>query len=268
MFKYIIVLVVIFAVLLVLAWLGLRIQPKPFEAYPMQPPIPETIPLQENLPAPVKRYYREIYGERIPLITSAVISGRAKIRRFGLTLPARFRFTHEAGQNYRHYIEATFFGIPLLKVNERYYEGVSRMEILGDVTENDPKINQAANLGLWAESIWLPSIFLTDPRVRWEAVDNQTALLIVPFGDEEQTFVARFDPQTGLIRYLEVMRYKEETKILWINEVQYWRTINGYQLPYIGAVTWFDDGRPWAVFAIEEVVYNADVSEYVRATGL
>lgn len=35
----------------------------------------------------------------------------------GLTFRARFRFTHKAGQDYRHYIEATIFGITILKVN-------------------------------------------------------------------------------------------------------------------------------------------------------
>jgi hypothetical protein len=34
-----------------------------------------------------------------------------------------------------------------------------------------------------------------------------------------------------------------------------------------GAATWFDDGRPWAVFNAENVVYNVDVGEYIRAKG-
>ena len=38
----------------------------------------------------------------------------------GIAFPARFRFIHEAGRGYRHYIEATVFGLPLMKVNERY----------------------------------------------------------------------------------------------------------------------------------------------------
>ena len=43
---------------------------------------------------------------------------------------------------------------------------------------------------------------------------------------------------------------------------------NGTTLPAIGAVTWFDDGTPWAVFTVEDLVYNVDVREYVRAKGL
>jgi hypothetical protein len=269
--KAVIVLLCILAVLILSGWLGLKVQPTPFPAFAQQPARPATVPLPAGLPAPVARFYRRIYGENVPVIESAVISGRATIRRSGLTFQGRFRFTHEAGRNYRHYLEATLFGLPLMKVNEHYLDGKSRLELGSQITENEPKVNQAANLGLWAESLWLPSIFITDPRVRWEPVDEVTALLVVPFGETEERFVVRFDPETGLLRFLESMRYKEytsEAKTLWINEVREWNTLNGNTTLGVGAITWFDDGAPWAVFRAEEVIYNVDVGEYIRAKGL
>jgi hypothetical protein len=112
--------------------------------------------LPDSLPHPVERFYRQIYGENVPVLESAVITGRAKLRVAGITFRGRFRFTHDAGPGYRHYIEATIFGLPVLKINEHFLEGKARMELLFGVIQDNPKTNQAANLGHWAESVWLP----------------------------------------------------------------------------------------------------------------
>lgn len=256
-------LLITLVVLVVLGWLGLKIKPKSFDAYPSQPPDLESIPLPEELPAPVDRFYRAVYGDRIPVIESAVISGLAQMRLLGITFPGRFRFTHIAGQDYRHYIEATLFGLPIMKVHEYYLDGKSRVELPFGVVEGESNIDQAANLGLWAESlVWLPAILITDPRVSWESIDDNTALVRVPFGEVEETFVARFDPQTGMLRFLEVMRYKEaadERKTLWINQARQWCDIAGHTVTAICTTSWIDEGTPWAVWVLEEVVYNADV---------
>jgi hypothetical protein len=270
MIKYIIVLICALVAILVVGWLGLQVKPKPFPAYPDQTPALKTVELPADLPAPVTWYYETIIGAQIPVIESAVITGRAKLRVFGLRFPARFRFTHIAGQDYRHYIEATMFGYPVMKVNEYYLDGNARMELPVGVIENEPKVDMAANLGLWAESVWLPSIFVTDPRVRWEAIDDTIARLVVPFGEEEDTFTVTFDPQTGLIRMMEAMRYREatdEAKILWRNEPLGWQSFHGIQIPSPAAATWLDEGTPWLVVTIEDVAYNVDVSEYIRARG-
>jgi hypothetical protein len=242
----------ILATLAGLGWTGLQIQPAPFPAV-AQPSAPlETIPLPAGLPAPVTRFYRQTYGEQVPLIRSAVITGRGTLRLKGLTVPVRFRFTHDAGRSYRHYIEATLFGMPLLKVNEYYVNDRERMVFPWGAQEGNPKLDQGGSLGMWAEALrWLPAILLTDPRVRWEPVDDETALLVVPFGEQQERFVVRFDPSSGQIRYWEVMRYKDGSgnKTLWVNG------------------TWFDDGRPWAVFDSEAVVYNVAVDTSFAANG-
>ncbi len=253
-------------------WLGLRIKPASFPPYPDETPDFDTVPLPDGLPQPVEAFYREMFGDEIPVVTSAVITGKAALRFGSITFPSRLRFTHDAGHAYRHYIEATLWGFPLLRVNERYLDGVGRMELPVGVIEDEPKVNQAANLGLWGESMWFASIYLTDERVRWEAIDETTARLIVPFEDGEDSFTVYFDPDTHLLTHMEAMRWKEADsaeKTRWILRVEAgWEHFHGIPVPAKSSVTWEDDGIPWLVITNTDVAYNVDIADYIRAKGL
>ncbi len=242
-----------------------------FPVYSAHTPSLQSVPLPDNLPKPVANFFAITLGKQAPIIHSAVLSGRGTIRFKGVTFAARWRFTHQAGSGYHHYIEATLLGQPLLKVNEYFLDGHSRLELPFGVVENEPKVDMAANLGLWGESIWLPSILVTDPRIRWEAIDDETARLIVPFNETTDSFIASFDPQTGLLRQLEAMRYREPTdtqKIGWRNEVLDWQLFQGILIPRSAAVHWLDEATPWFTLNVEEVVYNVDVDEYIHEKGI
>ncbi|NDJ75283.1 MAG: hypothetical protein GYB65_03410 [Chloroflexi bacterium] len=265
--------VVLVVGLIGLVWVGFQVKPRPFDAFAERTAALDTIPIPDDLPAPVARFYAVITDGTgvVPVVDSAVLTGRADLRINGISFQARFRFTHEAGVNYRHYIEGTCFGQPLLKVNERYVDGISRMELPWASSADEPQINQAANLGLWAESMWLPSVFLTDPRVRWEPIDANTARLIVPFEEGEDEFTVYFDAETGLITEMVALRYKEAdsaAKTEWIVRATGWAMYHGVLIPVISEAEWDDENGPWAVFYIEDAVYNADVSDYIRQKGL
>jgi hypothetical protein len=233
-------------------WVGLHVQPPPFPAISAVSTLTETIPLPVGLPKPVERLYRVTYGERVPVIRTAVLSGRGTMRLNGVTFPARFRFIHEAAHNFRAYFEITVFGQPIMKVNEHYVGGKFRQELPFGVEEGEPKIDHSANIRMWGEWVsWLPAMLLTDPQVHWEPLDNDTAVLVVPFGEEQEHLVVRFDPATGKVQYFEGMKYKyatDTTKTLWVNAV------------------WFGE-TPWATFNIEDVVYNVLVDTSLTAKG-
>ena len=248
---------------------GLRFKPAPFPAYRAPVGPVTTAPIPAGLPEPVAKFYRLRHGDAVPVYHSAVISGRGTVRFVGITFPARLRFIHIAGQGYRHYIETTFYGLPLMKVNERYLEGHTRLELPFGVVENDPKVDSAANQGLWGEMMFYPAAFLTDPRTRWEAVDDTTARLYVPFGALEQVFTLSFDPGTGMLKRMETLRYRDEKLglVRWWGEMTEEQDLAGLPVRTSFTVTWEDEGTPWLVADIEQVVFNSDVSEYIRQAG-
>jgi hypothetical protein len=248
---------------------GLRVQPTPFVAYAAPAAAVETIPFPTGLPAPVERFYRQLYGDQIPVYTSAVMTGRGTVRFMGITLPARMRFTHLAGQGYRHYFEATFYGLPVFNVNEHFLNGHSRLALPFGVVENDPGVDSAANQGLWAEATAYPAVFLTDPRVHWEAMDNTTTRIHVPFGDDEQVFTIQFDPQTGGITHIETIRYRDEKvgKLRWWGDITQETIQTGAPNLVTFKVTWEDEGTPWLVYRVEDIQVNTDVNAYIRQTG-
>ena len=235
-------------ILIFILWLGLQIKPRPFN----MPDLPQaglkTVPIPENLPEPVARFYETIYKDQVPVIDTVVITGRGRMRPFGIWLPARFIMIHNTGHDYRHYFEATFFGLPFLKVNEGYLDGKSFFESPMGTYYDDPNTNQGANLALWAEGGWFPALWITDPRTRWQTVDKNTALLFVPFENNEENFVVRFNPQTGLVDSMEAMRYRtpqDQKKFLWItNEVI------AENKPATSYATWLDVGKPWLALTL------------------
>ncbi len=260
-----IIAVILMVVLFIIGWLGLTIKPRPFAKKKFSQTETTTISLPEGLPSPVEKLYKTVYGEQIPVIETVVITGRGRMRPFGIWLPVRFIMVHQAGKNYRHYFETTFFGIPFLKINEGYIDGKSFFESPMGTYYDDPNTNQGANLALWAEAGWFPALWVTDPRSRWKPVDDHTAVLFVPFQDQEESFIVRFNPYSNRIDLMESMRFKtpkDQNKVLWItNEVHM------DNQPSVSYATWLDAGKPWASFTLEDIQFNMDVSTYIRARG-
>lgn len=227
------------------------------------------MPVPVGLPEPVERFYRNLYGERVPVVDSAVISGRGNMRIAGITFPARFRFSHVTGDAYRHYIELTGFGAPFMTVNEWFVDDHARLELPFGVREG-PNVDQGANLALWAEAVWMPSVWITDPQAHWKHVDDTSALLTVPFGGQRETFTVHFDPDTGLLDRMQSLRFKNEadrTKTDWINEAPQWGQVDGHPVPTRATVAWANEVAPWADLQTESVIYNADLRGYIRQAG-
>ncbi len=253
------------AVLAGMGWVGFQVSPSNLPLPVDAPQDLGAVKVPTDLPAPVRRYFQVALGDQVPRIESLVVCGRARAN-FGLWLPLRYRLVHRPGYAFERYMEITWFGLPLLKAIDRYVDGLGMTGPVGRAATG-PATDQGANMILWAEAPLMPSLWLTDRRIRWQAVDDTTARLIFPFGDGEDELTVYFDPESGLIARMAALRYRNEEsgKIPWHVDFLSWQMVNGVKLPARIAVTWEDQGKPWSYWNIEDVYWNVDISKTLPA---
>ncbi len=244
-----------------IGWLGLQVPPANFPAPTNEAHDLGTVAVPADLPAPVRRYFQVAFGNGVPRVEAMVAWGRARAN-FGLWMPLRFHLYHQPGQAFKREMEVTWFGLPVLKALDQYINGVGMTGPVGNA-ETGPAVNQGSNMILWAEAPFYPSLLLTDPRIRWEAIDDTSVRLIFPFGDQEDELIYHFDPATGLITYMSAMRYQGSNgeKIGWRVDFQSWQTVNGMQVPLRVAITWANQSSPWSYWDFENIRWNVDLSQ-------
>ncbi|MCZ7527495.1 MAG: hypothetical protein M5U14_14585 [Acidimicrobiia bacterium] len=110
----------------------------------------------------------------------------------------------------------TWYGRTFLRGGDEYGDGRGRL-VMGKAVMEGPAMDRAEATVLWLNTLWLaPTALLTDPRVRWEPVDDVTARLVVPAlptdvasdggaGDVAVLTLA-FDPSTGALARVSTQR--------------------------------------------------------------
>lgn len=251
------------AVLAGIGWAGLQVRPANLPLVTDGARDLGTVSSSADVPAPVQRYFHAAYGDQAPRIESLVVYGRARAN-FGIWLPLRYRLIHRPGQAFERYMEVTWFGWPVLRAIDRYVDGKGMTGPVNNVATG-PAVDQGANLILWAEAPLMPSLWLTDDRIRWEAVDDDSARLVFPLEGGEDELMVHFDPASHLIDRISAMRYRDmqSGKIPWHADFLTWKTVNGAQVPARIAITWEDQGKPWSYWDLENYHWNVDIEQLI-----
>ena len=228
--------------------------PEPFEASPRsaEPMRPQPMP---ELPDPVRRYLETVAPE-LPVMTSAVITGRLTMRLGVVAIPGRWRFTHEVGTGYRHDFELTLYGRRVATGTETFIDGHARLDLPTGLVANEPRIDSSSAQSLWGEFVWLPSV-LADGQ--WEPIDAQSARLLVPGA---APMVAWFDEQTGLLSRFETVRWRDAgdpEPLPWVTRNVAWSRVEGIGIPAVSVVQWSDQKQPWLKLSLDDVAWNVPV---------
>jgi hypothetical protein len=202
-----------FVAYLIIFRIGFFFNPKVHkpELEPIEPP--EMIPLPGDLPYPVHRYLQMNFGDQVPLPATVVAWGLGKRigRNFGrlgpLWMPSHWALYLIPGKEFVYRLTVTWFGRKMLQGGDELRQGYGRFIMNKDRLEN-ANINKSEWIMLWLYTIMAaPSAILADPANTWEAVDDQTARLSVPYKDGERwDFTLLFDSETGQLTGVDTMR--------------------------------------------------------------
>jgi len=256
----------VLAALAAIAWLGLQIPPSIVAPVTGKSQALGDVRVPANLPAPVLRYLHVALGEHAPRIESAVFWGRAQAN-FGVWMPMRFQLYHRVGYDFRRAMQITWFGFPVLKALDQYVNGKGMTGLVGKA-DTGVRVDQGSNMILFAEAPLYPTIFVTDPRLRWVAIDDTSAQLFFPFGNEEDSMTVYFDPQTNLITKMTALRYfgAGGEKEPWRADFLSWQVVDGMTIPARSAITWEKQGKPWSYWDITGAAWNVDLSAVLSPT--
>ena len=191
--------------LFVIGIVGILIPDRALRIENLKPRDLGTFRLSDSLPAPTRDYYLAAIGQELPIIDSALLWGRAKIKLAGFRIPIRWKQYFKAGKSFQWLAEITWFGITIFKADDQYIDKRGRM-IIGKKIFEGEDFDQGENARLWAEHVYLSSALLSDTRVRWAEIDSLTFKMIYPFNETAEEAVISIDPSTHLITRMGLQR--------------------------------------------------------------
>jgi hypothetical protein len=166
-------------------------------------------------------------------------------------------------------MEVTWFQRPVLRGIDSWInkQGVFEM---GERVESGERIDQGQLLALWADTVWFPSAYVHNPQIHWEAVDDHTARLVVPYKEGTDSLSFHFDPLSRRMTHLSALRYSDESpeKEPWRVDLLEWKEINGMIIPYHIDIAWGESGSPWSYWNVDGIAYNVRVDEQLGERGI
>ena len=223
-----------------------------------EPVRPETVDFREldNLPTPVRRYFRRVLEDGQPMVSGA------RIRHTGTFnmgeekdswkpfVSDQMVVTRRPGFDWDGRV-AMAPGLPV-RVHDAYVagEGVLEARILGLFPVVDVRgkgeVAEGELMRFFAEAAWYPTALLPSQGVRWEAVDDASARATLTDGDVSVTLLFAFD-ERGLIRSVSAEGRGRTVgdrivRTPWQGRFWNYEARGGMKVPLDGEVAWLPPG--------------------------
>jgi len=226
----------------------------------------------KKLPKPVQRYFKYSLEENQPYI------GHVRLKHSGFfRLKPDKKWMSIRGEEYftTQKIGFVWFGkLPLFSVIDQYINGkgslVAKFFSLIKVADaKGKKIDQGELLRWLGEAPWYPTALLPSSNIKWEAINNNSATVILSNNGLTVRGVFYFN-EKGQITKFTSRRYKEDTLENWTGYYKNYKKINGMQIPYDVEVVWNlkSSDFSYARFNIDEIKYKSLSNNLIKGMEL
>lgn len=207
----------------------------------------------ENLPSPVRRYFRVVLRDGQAIVGGVRLSQegqfRQKDREDGwLAFKATQVFTtRPPGFDWDARIRMAPGMTAFVRDAYVAAEGILHAEVLGLVTVADvhggPTAAKGELLRYLAEATWFPTALLPSQGVRWDAMDDSAALATLTHGTTTVSLEFRFDPEGLITSFKAASRPRGEIDGVsesapWHGRFWAYEVRDGMRIPLEGEVAW------------------------------
>lgn len=201
----------------------------------------------DDLPAPVRRYFRRTLERNQPYMQQVRLKQRGTIRLAPDQPWKPFTAEQYFTTNPPGFIwvaDLRFLPGVWVKARDKYMQrrGNMLIKLLSTITianAKGEKIDPSALIRYMAEMMWFPTAMLNQRYIRWEAVDDRTARAIAR--DYEVSLTFHFDENDDIIKVVSEDRYlntNDPQPTRWIGHCKRYQTVNGMRLPVEVEVGW------------------------------
>ncbi len=233
-----------------------------------------------SVPELVLKHYESIFeNSKIPMNATAVVQGTAKYKISNLWMPVKYTTWYQPREGFLRELTFYWYGQRILKGIDFWHKGVGAIQVNGVMRfgETGEHVTESQWVSYWAESFLTGTLDLTDPRLKWENVNDHSLALYFPKMDQTETqpkkqkeiysLLLVFSKDTYRLESIQTERYrgqKEKKRTTWIMTVTKWERNSNMWLPEY-SVKWIDQKKPWCNYRITKIDYNVDKSLFKKA---
>lgn len=215
----------------------------------------------QDLPEPVKRYFKHAIKEGQPYISYVRLTHNGQFKtdpkKSWMNIEGEQYFTAEK-PGFIWKGSTAMFTARDMYISDKGKLVVSLFSLFKIAGGQGEKYDQGELLRWLGESVWFPTNLLPNENLQWIAVNNQTAQLIFKHKNYSLSYKVIFN-ELGEIVELQTKRYLGDGNLeTWIGKVSNYKEINGIVVPTtIEAIYRLKEGDySYAKFNVKRIEYN------------